>query len=312
MKRHAYLIIAHDKFEQLKYLISLLDDARNDIFIHVDKKANISDQTLEDLQNATKYSSVYLTPRLAVHWGDYSQIECELTLFETATQTDTYAMYHLISGVDLPLVSQDKIHDFFADKLDKIFITRNQVDFEKTKLYKLVEHYHLTTKISARDLSKPAQKLLRAYRILENKVQTALKIDRLNGHRAEWGLDSYSNWKSCNHQTLLTVLAERPFLEKHFRHSYIADEMYFPLVLKRSGLIGNIFHYQPSKDIPDEFQGNLRYINWWKGSPYTWTDSAEDLAQLDQGIALGHLFSRKFDLEKYPKVKDYIDQNVKH
>ena len=36
--KHAYLIIAHHEFEVLEKLIQSLDDARNDIYIHFDRK----------------------------------------------------------------------------------------------------------------------------------------------------------------------------------------------------------------------------------------------------------------------------------
>ena len=35
---HAYMIIAHNQFELLERLIAALDDERNDIYIHIDKK----------------------------------------------------------------------------------------------------------------------------------------------------------------------------------------------------------------------------------------------------------------------------------
>lgn len=38
----AYLIIAHNEPLILKTLISLIDDVRNDIFILIDKKSDIS------------------------------------------------------------------------------------------------------------------------------------------------------------------------------------------------------------------------------------------------------------------------------
>lgn len=38
MGKHAYLIIAHNNFYILKKLIALIDDERNDIYIHIDKK----------------------------------------------------------------------------------------------------------------------------------------------------------------------------------------------------------------------------------------------------------------------------------
>ena len=37
--KHAYLIIAHQNWEQLKTLIGMLDYIDNDIYIHIDKKA---------------------------------------------------------------------------------------------------------------------------------------------------------------------------------------------------------------------------------------------------------------------------------
>ena len=36
--RHAYLIMTHGNFEILKLQLEMLDDSRNDIYIHVDKK----------------------------------------------------------------------------------------------------------------------------------------------------------------------------------------------------------------------------------------------------------------------------------
>lgn len=38
---HAYLIIAHNEFEVLQKLVGALDDPRNDIYIHFDKKVSV-------------------------------------------------------------------------------------------------------------------------------------------------------------------------------------------------------------------------------------------------------------------------------
>ena len=67
-----------------------------------------------------------------------------------------------------------------------------------------------------------------------------------------------------------------------------------------------MYSLEPTNDQPTDFQGNLRYINWWDGSPYTWTDSEKDIEQLRYGKKQGHLFSRKFDLERYPGLKEKI------
>lgn len=312
MNKHAYLIMAHNKFEQLAFLVSLLDDARNDIFIHIDKRSKLSPDTVELIKKSARLSTVRLIPRQSVYWGDFSQIKCELALYQAASEHGPYAMYHLLSGVDLPLVHQDKIHQFFDDKLDNIFITRNDSrQFETNGYYNLIEHYHLSTKISRRRLkSSIAKKVLDYYRRSESKLQQLLKVDRLKGQRQKLGVDSYSNWRTLNHPTVETLLQDTPFIKKYFQHTFCADEIYLSVILKRHHLLDTIYDYRMHLDTPEEFQGNLRYINWWDGSPYEWTDSAKDMAQLEQAEQMGHFFARKFDLEKYPKLKDYIMEKV--
>lgn len=67
---HAYLIIAHNKFEQLKKLIKVLDDKRNDIFIHVDEKS-FDKFCLDDIKKDLKYSEIYVIENpVNVIWGD--------------------------------------------------------------------------------------------------------------------------------------------------------------------------------------------------------------------------------------------------
>ena len=37
--KHAYLILAHHEPEVLQLLLTSLDDARNDIFLHIDRRS---------------------------------------------------------------------------------------------------------------------------------------------------------------------------------------------------------------------------------------------------------------------------------
>lgn len=39
MDKHAYCIMVHGNWQQLQLLINALDDVRNDIYLHVDKKS---------------------------------------------------------------------------------------------------------------------------------------------------------------------------------------------------------------------------------------------------------------------------------
>lgn len=41
MDKHAYCIMAHHNWNQLQLLVDLIDDERNDIFLHIDKKSKL-------------------------------------------------------------------------------------------------------------------------------------------------------------------------------------------------------------------------------------------------------------------------------
>lgn len=109
MKKHTYLIMAHNEFEVLKELLLALDDDRNDIYIHFDKKVK------EIPEIKLNKSNLYiLENRIDVRWGHVSQIEAEYALFEEAFKSKEQSVrYHLISGTHFPLKTQDELHTFF-------------------------------------------------------------------------------------------------------------------------------------------------------------------------------------------------------
>ena len=120
MGRHAYLILAHSNFGQLKKLVGLLDDPRNDIFIHVDGKASFDRHCLDGI---CRNSRLVLTDRrYRVHWGGVSIMRAELLLLNTALKAGEYSYFHLLSGMDLPIKDQDAIHAFFDSHAGKEFI----------------------------------------------------------------------------------------------------------------------------------------------------------------------------------------------
>jgi len=315
MGKHAYIIMAHNKFEQLAFLVSCLDHPENDIFVYIDKSKKITPEEIDLIQNSATQSRVIMVPRtIKVAWGDYSQIEGEQYLFGYAYNYDKYSYFHLLSGMDLPLVSQRKMHEFFDAHQGQNFITRfNDQEFIDRDYYRKIKFYHLSTRIPVLNLNPFSKKCWILYRRAEQNIQKLLGVNRLKSLAKDGIFEPYhhyANWKSITSEAVEALLADREFIEKHFKHTFCADEVYFSMVMSRANLIGTIYHYDEVRDIPDEVQGNLRYIDWWSeggaAHPHVWTDSEEDKKQLDKGIALGHLFSRKFDLDKYPGVKDYI------
>lgn len=320
MGRHAYLIMAHNKFEQLSFLVEMLDHPKNDIFVYVDKKAELKDTDIKMIKEAAKESNVIFVPReISVHWGDYSQIQCEIYLFGYAYNYGDYSLFHLLSGLDLPLVSQDRMHQFFEENEGKNYITHcSQKEFIEKNYIRKIKYYYFSTKVPVLSLKKIPKNCWIIYRRLEQEIQKLFRVDRTKSlikEGASGTFRAYANWKSITKEAVKALLDNKEFIEKHFKYTFCADELYFPVIMEKANLIDTIYHYDEINDVPDELQGNLRYINWWydwwSSHPYVWTDSEEDFKQLDYAVELGHFFARKFDLDKYPGVKKYIISRVK-
>ena len=83
--KFAYLIIVHTRFDQVAKLLELLDDEKNDLYVHIDEKvANSFDIFQRTLKPSVQKSKIYLVNPHNVTWGGKSQIEAELELLKAA------------------------------------------------------------------------------------------------------------------------------------------------------------------------------------------------------------------------------------
>lgn len=275
--KHAYLIIAHKNLCQLKVLINLLDDPRNDIFVFIDKKAQVDSR---QLLNNTKYSKLIFADRFKVYWGTNSSIQAELALFELAHKTYKYAYYHLISGQCLPLHSQDYIHAFFQQNSGKEFFTFVSQDIIiKNNLSDRFQYYYFFT---------------RRFHFLNRitiKAQKILGINRCKNEAIDIGYGS--NWISCTNEFVEYMLSNKSSIKKRFKYSWCCDEVYKHLLILNSDFKERLFVSEGVNDKKADRQGNARYINWWDGNPKTWTSA--DKEELEEASKRGYLFTRKFD-----------------
>ena len=308
--KQAYLIIAHNKVEQLKFLLSLLDYEKHDIFILFDKKAKITEKQKNDLRQIVTKSSLFFTKEIPIYWGDYSLVEAEMELFEAATKQEQYSMYHLLSGVDLPLDTAENIYNFFDSRKEYNFLTMVSDElYIRNKVYERVAFKTMFPHLTVRTINNNFLRLvLNVYRKFEVELQRIFKIDCFKKFNLE--LRYASNWCSLNKNAVDILLEEKKLIASIFKNSKVNDELFIPTILQKHQLLNSVYSIEPTNDKPTDFQGNLRYINWWDGSPHTWTSSSHDIEQLKYGKKLGHLFSRKFDLEKYPEMTELLEKII--
>lgn len=282
--KHAYLIMAHNDFAQLNQLLYALDDERNDIYLHIDRKTHFS---VDKLYKPLK-AEMILTPRIRVNWGGDSQIRCELLLLEIATST-IHKYYHLISGADLPIKTHDAIHAFFENNTKNYIIHYNEnIDqFSSSRL----REYHIFQNIIGRNggIHIAACEYLER---LSLWVQKKSKINRLR----QCSLELYKggNWFSITHEMALQILSSKQIINKIFGKTLCADEFFVQTIAMNSVLKDTVV------------SDNLRYIDWARGSPYTFrSEDEENLMNSDK------LFARKFNSEVDAEIIRKIIQRVK-
>lgn len=271
--KHAYLILAHNEFSILERMLSALDDSRNDIFIHFDKKLS------KRPSFATKRSGLFvLENRVDVRWGDVSVVEAEYALFEAASTHSEYGYYHLLSGVDMPLKSQDEIHRFFEENRGKEFIGFNQGD-NSLHIDRKVNRYHLYAKHfrPSRKLGSLYRKAIRAIVI---RLQYLLHIRRNENICFKKG----TQWISVTDEFVKHMLFHKQDVLKMYQKTFCSDEIFAQTLCWNSCFRDKIF------DINNEGRGCMRKIGWKNNQLKDWENN-----DYDELIKSDALFARKFN-----------------
>lgn len=279
--KHAYLILAHSSKILLKELILALDDVRNDIYVHLDKKAKFDISEL-----STQYSTLYVLPeRLDARWGDYSLVEVELLLMTVASSRFTYSYYHLLSGVDFPIANQNDIHNFFNLHSGKEFIGfANHTPDSELKWRS--QHYFLFSRNF-----KSKNLLIRLIRRLFANVQTMLDFKRYPKE-----IKKGCQWCSITNDFVVFLLSNKGLIKKFFNHTYCPDELVIQTLCWNSPFREKVYNLE------DEFKGCLRYINWDNGEIHLMDHEAPQ-----KMVESEFMFARKFSengLSNMLKIKE--------
>lgn len=295
MTKYAYLILAHNNFGQLRKLIELLDHPQNDIYVHVDVKAMDFNSKMLDM--VCKYSRLIILPeRINVNWGGVSIMRAELALLKSATSRENYAYYHLLSGMDLPIKSQEEIHRFFNDHQGKEFI--NLWEFKKSNLSRF-RYYTVFPEGEGKFRTRIVNHIFKG-------VQMAV------GYRINRDVDFMmgSQWFSITDDLARYVISKEDWLEKVFSHTSTCDEIFLPTLVCNSEFKDNLYIPVPVKNQKEINMSNLRFIDWTRGESvrHPWTFRADDEQLL---MSVPHLWARKFDEKVDGEIIDRIYDRIK-
>lgn len=273
--KHAYLILAHNEPELLSLLVERLDDVRNDIYIHFDRKLSI----LPDIK--TQHAGLYiLKDRVDVRWADVSMLEAEYKLFHAVVDSGSqYSHHHLISGVDLPLKNQDYIHSFFAQHQGKEFVGLHQRPMN-SHADRALHYWHPFTRSFRGSGCVFAIKRILRYLVIQTQVLLGIR------RNATIPFHKGGQWVSITRELIDYLLEQEDRAFTIFSRTFGADEYFVPTLIWDTPFMERLF------DATDESRGAMRYIGW-RADGQLIDFTSQDLPALQQ---TEYLFARKFNL----------------
>lgn len=292
--QHAFLIIAHNNWEQLKKLVQLLDAENHDIYIHIDKKSK--DFKADKFLEITNKSRIFIYQEYEVFWGGFSQVQVELFLFEKA-HVLRYDYYHLISGADLPLKSNSEIDLFFEDNKGKEFILFDENKLKNDpEISRRARYYHFLQNYRRRFSQKWKNYFFTFLERVSLVFQILFRVNRVKD--LDWTIKYGSQWVSITNDLVTEILKNRDKITKVFSCTNCADELFVQTVAYNCGFRDKIYSSE------DGMLENVRFIDWARGqngNPYTFHKSDENIL-LDNK----NLFARKFSETIDPEIIECI------
>jgi hypothetical protein len=298
--RITYLILAHNTPNHLTRLVRALDSPNVDFFIHIDRKSDIS----RFRDRLSQPNVAFLKNRIAIYWGDFSDVEATVRLIKEALKRTVQPNYLcLLSGSDYPLRSPQYIEDFFSRNWGRQFINLVQMPCKAVgKPIERLETYWLRTPSNC-------QLAIRAVGRL-NQWNTKFKLVRRDYLKALKNVAPYagSQWWALTTDACRYILAfidSRPDVVKFFNNVYMPDESFFQTIIGNSEFSKHVVR-------------NLTFADW---SRPTGGPAIIDGDHLNAFVTMGPivaddpygrgelLFARKFP-DDSSQLTDFIDAHL--
>ena len=256
-KKIAYLILAHQDFENLHRLINRLD-YKSDFFIHIDGKINI-DELIERYKE--RKNIYFIENRLAINWAGFNMVLATNKLIKLALQTNiNYSHLVLLSGGDYPIKNKEYIYDFFMKNENVEFIRAYSLNDSNCKHCenRVIRHWFFDLNISKNALvNKIYRKILTTILIIKNKRKSVLVNNK--------ELDIYfgSQWwaltPSCA-RYILNYIENNKEINYYFKDTFAPDEIYYHTIVFNSPYCKNTINKGVEKYSSKWKWNNLHYL----------------------------------------------------
>ena len=213
-----YLILVHSNYNHLESLIDSLDGENVSFFIHIDKKTDSIYQT-------SKNNVYIIKQRNSIYWGGFGMIKATLDLLRCAKDKKNGGYYVLLSGVDFPIRSNNRIREVLSRGKEYINILPGPLEHKPMDRY---EYHHFD--IERRD--NPSGFKYYVCRLLE-KFQKRFKIKREIPYKLFVGSQWFALSDNCIEFILNKLENDKNYI-KYFKWVFIPDEVFFQTIIGNS------------------------------------------------------------------------------
>lgn len=298
----AYLISTFTDPQHLSRLVKALDGEDVHFFIHVDAKVDI-----RPFEEQTEGDNVhYLSDRVNVYWGTYSQVEFQMRLIHAALDSSVrFDRLFMLSGQDYPLWSNAKIREFLTrcgehELISGICLDTEEVEESKKRIYRLFRPQTDIRWLSAKANDWLSKALRKFCKLTGLRKKLWLEVDG-----KLWHLYKGSDYFCLSHDLAAFVLRtwqEQPAIHQYFKTSFAPSETCIQTI------VFNNPAYAAAADLHTGDYTTLKSLTFLHYIDYVpviriWND-----ADFDELVNSGKMFARKFTTADSTPLLDRIDR----
>lgn len=223
----AYLIQAYSDYNALKKLVyCLLDMGNCHIFVHLDKKSDITKFLIKDSRVH------FIDKREFVSWAGYNQGKLIMNLIEAAlAYSERFEMYAFLSESDYPVYNGEELESRLRD-VRTIVINCSQKQKQKIERY-----WFYDFGISSVRLNKVVSKLVNGIFGVLYKIRICKKKNKVKLDGKE--VDVYCSgpfWRYDYEQIkyIYDKFTSNRELQKYFKHSFASCELIVSTIIANS------------------------------------------------------------------------------
>lgn len=272
--KHAILILCGAEYEHLPYLIGQFDERFN-VYVHIDKKVVLPQHFQKNLASKGRVQGVF--QKFVTNWGSMNIVNAILLLCEKSLRDKENTHFHLISGSDFPIASNDEIIDTCQTEDDNYieYFPLPTVRWNEGGMSRL-QYFH---PLNSLDFRSPCDRACYV-KFVEAQKYLGIKRELLNityyGGSTWWSLSRRCVEYIIVHQHKHNIYAS-------MQDTYIPDEMFVQTLLLNSPLKCSLVN------------NNLRYIVWKYKNGHI--PANLDMEDYNNVISSKKLFMRKTDQE---------------